>query len=65
MDACYEDFAWQNGYAAFSVSKSVVDKVKTYILNQEQHHSQERFEDEVCNFLEQQEIPYDEQYLFD
>lgn len=65
LDACYEGFAWQDGYAAFSVSKAVADKVKTYILNQEQHHKGEMFENEIRSFLEQQGIAFDEQYLFD
>ena len=32
-------FGWQNGYGAFSVGKSEVEKVRAYILNQEDHHS--------------------------
>lgn len=65
LDECYNDFSWQDGYAAFSVSFSVTDMVKAYILNQRQHHHNQAYEDEVRSFLDQQGIPYDEQYLFD
>jgi REP element-mobilizing transposase RayT len=34
----FEGFKWQGGYAAFSVSRWDVDRIRGYILNQEQHH---------------------------
>lgn len=39
-------FAWQTGYAAYSVSESLVDKVFEYIKNQKQHHLRRSFLDE-------------------
>ena len=58
------NFGWQTGYAAFSVSKSQVEQVKRYILNQEEHHRRVRFQDEVIAFLQKQGIAYDPRYVF-
>jgi putative transposase len=57
-------FGWQTGYAAFSVSKSQVEQVKRYILNQEQHHRRLSFQEEVIAFLKKQGITYDPRYVF-
>jgi putative transposase len=46
-----EKFAWQSGYAAYSVSESVVDKVFQYIKNQKQHHTKKTFQQEYDAFL--------------
>ncbi|KHJ37754.1 transposase [Pedobacter glucosidilyticus] len=46
-----EKFAWQTGYAAYSVSESVVDKVFHYKKNQKQHHKKKTFEQEYDEFL--------------
>ncbi|KAF5037697.1 Transposase IS200 like protein [anaerobic digester metagenome] len=43
---------WQTGYAAFSVSKSNIDKVKDYILHQEEHHKMMTFEEEMIRYLD-------------
>lgn len=61
----YGKFHWQNGYGAFSVSQSHVDKVKQYIANQEEHHRQVSFEDEFRSFLDKYQMPYDEKYVWD
>ena len=61
----YSTFLWQDGYAAFSVSKSLADRVKNYIANQEQHHHTQSFEDEVRYFCKLQGMEVDEKYLFD
>jgi REP element-mobilizing transposase RayT len=58
------NFGWQTGYAAFSVSKSQVEQVKRYILNQEEHHRRVSFQEEVIAFLEKQGIAYDPRYVF-
>jgi putative transposase len=60
-----EKFAWQNGYGAFSVGKSEVEKVRAYILNQEEHHRKRNFQDEFRQFLKGYEIGYDERYVWD
>jgi REP element-mobilizing transposase RayT len=46
-----EKFAWQTGYAAYSVSESVVEKVYQYIKNQKQHHQKKTFQKEFDEFL--------------
>jgi putative transposase len=46
-----EKFAWQTGYAAYSVSESVVEKVFEYIGNQKQHHQKRTFQTEYEEFL--------------
>lgn len=50
-DLISEKFAWQTGFTVFSVSESVVDKVKRYIENQKAHHSKQSAEDELTAFL--------------
>lgn len=59
------DFAWQAGYGAFSVSQSQIEEVKHYIENQERHHQQLTFQNELRNFLKKNEIAHDEKYLWD
>ena len=46
-----EKFAWQTGYAAYSVSESIVDKVFKYIKNQKQHHTKKTFQQEYDDFI--------------
>lgn len=58
-------FNWQEGFGAFSYSKSQIDDVIKYILNQEEHHKKISFKEEYINFLRKFEIEYDEKYLFD
>jgi putative transposase len=57
-------FAWQPGYAAFSVSPSSIDGVKKYILNQEEHHRVKTFQEEYVELLNMSGIEYDERYLW-
>lgn len=58
-------FNWQEGYGAFSYSKSHLDNVIKYILKQEEHHKKQTFKEEYYSFLEKFEIEYDEKYLFE
>lgn len=59
-----KDFSWQNGYGAFTVSASQVEKVKEYIANQEKHHRKMgSFRDEFIKLLRANEIEFDERYL--
>jgi len=58
-----EHFAWQEGYAAFSVSPSVLGRVRTYVLNQEQHHRKETFRTEQKELLAKHGIPFQEDDL--
>ncbi len=57
-------FAWQEGYAAFSYSRSQRDKVINYINNQEKHHKVKTFKEEYIELLEKFEIEYKSEYLF-
>jgi hypothetical protein len=58
-------FHWQEGYGAFSYSKSQIDNVVKYILNQKEHHQKKSFRQEYLEFLEKFEVDYDEKYLFE
>ncbi len=58
-------FNWQEGYGAFSYSKSQIDTVIKYILNQEAHHKKKSFKDEYLEFLKKFDVEYDERYLFE
>lgn len=58
-------FNWQEGYGAFSYSKSHVDNVIKYILKQEEHHKKRTFKEEYLDFLRKFDIEYDEKYVFE
>jgi putative transposase len=60
----YSKFRWQNGYGVFSVSQSNVEKVKTYISNQTEHHRKKSFTEEFRNFLKRYEMFFDERYVW-
>lgn len=57
-------FSWQEGFGAFSYSRSQLDTVIRYIENQERHHTKKSFKKEFIEFLEHFEVEYDEKYLF-
>jgi REP element-mobilizing transposase RayT len=59
------EFAWQNGYGAFSVSHSQLAVVKDYIATQEQHHAGVSYQDEFRAFLRRHDIPFDERYIWE
>lgn len=58
-------FNWQEGFGAFSYSKSQIDNVIKYILSQEEHHKKTTFREEYFDFLKKFEIDYDEEYVFE
>ena len=58
------DFAWQEGYGAFSVSSSNINRVIRYIENQEKHHRKISFEDEFITLLKRHGVDYDPKYVF-
>jgi len=58
-------FGWQDGYGAFTVSKSLVPEVTRYVSEQRQHHQGRTFEQEYRSLLERHEIKFDERYMFD
>ena len=57
-------FEWQEGYGAFSYSKSQIDNVIKYIQNQEEHHKKQTFRDEYLDMLTKFEIEFEEKYIF-
>ena len=60
-----DDFAWQAGYGAFSVSASLVEEVTKYIRNQQQHHRRMSFQDEFRELCRRHGLELDEQYAWD
>ena len=58
-------FAWQRGYSIFSVSHSQMEIVRRYIENQEQHHRERPFVEELKTLLARHAINYEPQYLLD
>lgn len=59
-----QKFAWQGGYAAFSVSESVINATQKYILNQEEHHKRISFTEEIAHFCKLYKLEqYDETYF--
>jgi putative transposase len=63
-DVGYARFSWQDGYGAFSVSPSLLEKTINYIRRQEEHHKKRTFREEYKMFLEHYGIEYDERYAF-
>jgi len=60
-----KNFYWQNGYGAFSVNPSEIDRVITYIENQKEHHRKKTFQDEYRAFLKKYKVEYDERYIWE
>jgi REP element-mobilizing transposase RayT len=58
------DFAWQRGYAAFSVSKSKIAAVARYIGGQKEHHREQSFQDEFLELLRRHGVAISEKYLW-
>jgi putative transposase len=56
-------FAWQEGYAAFTVSATAREAVQKYIANQEEHHRVRSFREELIDMLDKAGIEYDPKYL--
>jgi len=57
-------FHWQEGYGAFSVSHMHLEKIKDYIVNQQQHHAKMSFTNEYLNILKKNQIDYNPAYIF-
>ncbi len=58
------EFEWQKGYAALSVSPSLLGSVRAYVLNQEKHHRRRSFEEELVALLKKAGIAHDENQVF-
>jgi len=62
---CPYKFKWQDGFGAFSVSQSHVEKAYKYIENQKKPHHKNSFKDEYLLLLKKYQIDYKTEYLFD
>jgi len=59
-----KDFAWQEGYGAFTVGISQKADTVAYIRSQADHHRKRSFEEEFVAFLKRHDVDYDPQYVF-
>ena len=57
-------FAWQDGFAAFSLSPSHLETIKVYIANQMEHHRKESFQDEMRRVFQKYNVTFDEKYVW-
>jgi putative transposase len=62
---CLGRFSWQEGYGGFSYSRSQIADIYNYIENQESHHQRKTFHEEYINYLNENEMEFDQQFLFD
>ncbi len=60
-----DDFAWQEGYSAFSVSKSQEEVVKKYIATQAEHHTREDFSSELLKLLRAHGVDFEERFVLE
>ena len=58
-------FQWQRGYGAFSYSHAQINNVIHYINSQEEHHKKTAFKEEYLKLLQQFDVDYDPDYLFE
>jgi REP element-mobilizing transposase RayT len=65
QERSFGDFAWQGGYATFSVSVSNLGKVSDYVAKQEEHHRRVGFQDELRAMLRKHGVEWDERYLWE
>jgi putative transposase len=57
-------FSWQEGFGAFSYSRSQLGAVIRYIENQQRHHAKKSFREEYIELLEKFNVDYDKKYIF-
>jgi putative transposase len=57
-------FSWQEGFGAFSYSRSQIDAVIRYIQNQQSHHARRTFREEYIEFLRKFQVDYNARYIF-
>ena len=60
-----DDFEWQKGFGAFTVSYDRVEAIRKYIRNQKEHHETKTFHEEYIDFLERHGIEFKLEYLFE
>jgi putative transposase len=61
----FADFAWQNGYGAFSIGQSQLGDLRGYIANQRDHHRRISFQDEFRQICKKYDVELDERYVWD
>jgi REP element-mobilizing transposase RayT len=61
----FDGFHWQDGYAGFSIGKSMQPAVERYIAKQKSHHRRVGFKEELIAFLEKYGVDYDERYIWE
>jgi putative transposase len=59
-----EAFGWQEGYGAFTVSKSALPATISYVERQRERHQARSFQEEFRALLDRHDITYDERYLW-
>ena len=64
-DRSFSNFVWQKGYASFSVGLNELTRLRKYIKNQKDHHTEKNFKIELEELLEENKIEYDEKFLWD
>ncbi len=57
-------FSWQEGFGAFSYSRSQLGAVISYIEKQQEHHAKATFREEYVALLERFGVDYDRRYIF-
>jgi len=62
---CFGKFSWQEGYGAFSYSRSQISDIYKYIENQEEHHKLKTFRQEYIQYLKKREMEFNEQFLYE
>ena len=62
---CSGKFSWQEGYGAFSYSRSQISDIYKYIENQEEHHKLKTFRQEYIQYLKKREMEFNEQFLYE
>lgn len=60
-----KEFAWQEGYSVFTVSKSQEQTVRQYIVNQHAHHAKVDFRSELLTLLQRHGVEFEERYVLD
>ncbi len=57
-------FAWQEGYGGFTVGAPDIETVRSYVLNQTEHHRVKTFQEEYVAMFQRGMVEYDEKYLW-
>lgn len=64
-DRKVDEFEWQKGFGAFTVSYDRIEAIQKYIRNQKEHHRTKSFQEEYVDFLQHHDIEFRPEYLFE